>query len=93
MFHSKEGLRLGPIYRGVLREICDSVGFEYSFFATKQNLIDESLLESRNTIAHGEFIKIEFRRYVELHDQVIGMMEVVKTLAENAAVLEKFKRT
>jgi hypothetical protein len=77
----------------VLREICGTLGLEFSPFETKENLIDEALVESRNTIAHGEFLRIDRDRYHGLHEQVVGMMDSMKTLVENAAVLGQYRQT
>jgi RiboL-PSP-HEPN len=74
----------------VLREIVDSLGLDYRDFETKAELIDEGLLESRNTIAHGEFLLVTPERFSQLHSEVIAMMETFSTQVTNAAALRRF---
>lgn len=37
----------------VLQNIIDTLGLDYDYYATKEKLLDDKLLNSRNTIAHG----------------------------------------
>jgi len=75
----------------VLKEIIDTLGLDFSPFETKSHLIDEALLRSRNTIAHGEYLLITERRYEELSREVLGMMENFRTQVQNAALSYAFK--
>lgn len=76
----------------VLREIIDTLGLDYTPFLTKETLLDEGLLERRNTIAHGEYLAITDDRYVELHSEVFSMMEEFTTQITNSAVLGSYRR-
>jgi MAE_28990/MAE_18760-like HEPN len=69
----------------ILREITCILGLDYSLYETKQILIDEKPLARRNTIAHGNFLQLDKQDYLELHVQVIGMMEVFRNQVENCA--------
>ncbi len=75
----------------VLRDIVETLGLEFAPFETKIHLIDESLLRSRNTIAHGEYLVIDEDHYGDIADNVLNMMESFRTQLENAAVLGQFK--
>jgi hypothetical protein len=75
----------------VLREIIDTLGLDYTPFETKTHLIDESLLWSRNTIAHGEYLTVTEGHYEEIAREVLGMMDNFRTQVENATVLHAFK--
>ncbi len=68
-----------------LRDVMDTLGLDYSPFATKGQLIDETLLASRNTIAHGEYLTITESTYRDTHKEVLRMMETFRTLVQNAA--------
>ena len=50
----------------VLREIIEKLGFDYSFYVTKEHLINENLVKKRNTIAHGSYLLIDAASFGEL---------------------------
>lgn len=74
----------------VLKEIIDTLGLDYSEFETKELFLDELLLKTRNTIAHGEYLLITVETYLEWQDQVLQMLERYRTQVENAAVLRRY---
>lgn len=74
----------------VLRDILDALGLDYSDFATKEKLLDELLLKKRNTIAHGEYLLATVGDYLEIHGQVLEMIEVFRIQVENAAALKRY---
>ena len=76
----------------VFREIILSLGLSYVGFATKEKLIDEKLLANRNEIAHGEDCLVGHDEYIELHDQMLGIMQELYDLIENSAVTEAYRR-
>lgn len=55
--------------------------------------IDHELVDSRNSIAHGELKEISEDAFNNLYDFVIEAMERFKTSLENAAALKKYKKT
>src|SRR5262245_54137437 len=59
----------------VLRDIIDTLGLDFGPFATKTLLIDERLVQRRNTIAHGEYLDLESNDVIELHDEILDMMD------------------
>lgn len=75
----------------ILKELLATIGVDFSPFELKSNLIDEQLLNYRNTIAHGEFLQIQQKDYRNLHDEVFKMMVLIKTEIENAVALDSFK--
>lgn len=76
-----------------LREMVTTIGLDFSPFETKSKLIDEQLLKYRNNIAHGKFLQINSKDYVNLHNEVTNMIEVFKTDIENAVLLTRYLRT
>lgn len=76
----------------VFENICNSVGIDHKLYETKYNLIDESLLNRRNRIAHGEYVGLTADDYRNLADEVITLLRNFKTDIENAATLGKYKR-
>lgn len=75
----------------VLAEITDTLGLDFTPFRTKANLIDETLLRTRNTVAHGEYLLLTIERYEQLAQEVLAMMENFRTQVQNAAALRQFK--
>jgi MAE_28990/MAE_18760-like HEPN len=88
----KDGIRTrANLSSGVLHDIIETLGLNYSIFATKENLLDEGLLAKRNTIAHGEYLEVTVDRFNELHEQIIGLMNELRTQIDNAAVLKQYR--
>lgn len=61
-----------------LRELSCLLEFNYSIFELKENLIDNSLLKSRNMISHGNYISISKDEYYIMHDDIVIMLELFK---------------
>jgi hypothetical protein len=54
----------------VLEEIVGTLGLDMLPFITKRHLIDTSLVNRRNHIAHGAFLDVELEDYLALHDEL-----------------------
>lgn len=76
----------------LFREIITTLGFDYTRYATKENLIDEKLLRSRNEIAHGQFLLVNFEDYLGLHDTILKLMELFRNQIENSALTHSYRR-
>ena len=69
----------------VLNEILDDIGYtgDRNQYLLDKGLIDESLLGSRNQIAHGEMhsstnLKMDAKQYCFLHDKICQLIELFK---------------
>lgn len=69
----------------VLVEICEAIGLPYDQFITRKQLIDRSLCDARNDIAHGRFVYADYDTFKELHKNVIGMLESIRSLVTRYA--------
>jgi len=76
----------------ILKEITCILGIDFSFYSTKTVLINISLLKRRNEIAHGNYSELNRDEYIDLQEEVIGMLEIFRTQIENAAIEKKFMR-
>ncbi|NJO71396.1 MAG: hypothetical protein HC825_06300 [Oscillatoriales cyanobacterium RM1_1_9] len=75
----------------VLKEITCILGLDYSLYETKQKLIDSTLLAKRNYVAHGEYLNLEKKDYLQLHSQVIDMMDTFRNQIDNCASVESYR--
>lgn len=76
----------------ILKEITHTLDIDFSLYSTKSKIIDEKLLDTRNKIAHGEYLTIDRENYTDLHTNIIEMLETFRNQIENAAINEDFKR-
>jgi hypothetical protein len=74
----------------VLEEILFVVGIDESKFSHKKSLIND-LVDARNNIAHGDYLRVEYDAYHNMHQDVQILMEQLKIEIENAATLEKYR--
>ena len=87
MIDTKSNLR-----HQVLADILLKIGLPAETFATKGNLIDITLCDSRNSIAHGREYFPAPDDFPQLMDEVIGMMEQIHDLIAAAARLSQYRR-
>ncbi|MBX9456902.1 MAG: hypothetical protein KL863_13195 [Rhizobium sp.] len=76
----------------VFANIATSIDVPIDRYETKFNLIDESLVGRRNSIAHGEYLDLKSEEFLQLADDVLTLMRWYKTDLENAASLASYKR-
>ncbi|MDW3210674.1 MAG: MAE_28990/MAE_18760 family HEPN-like nuclease [Reichenbachiella sp.] len=76
----------------VLKDILISLGLELSHFESKENFIDKKLVDTRNDIAHGTYRDIVYEDFEIVYNNVIPLMEYYKSLIENSAVQESYKK-
>lgn len=76
----------------VLEEILFVVGIDETKFRPKKSLIND-LVDSRNNIAHGDYLRVAFDTYEILHEDTQALMKSLKIEIENAATLKSFKIT
>jgi hypothetical protein len=76
----------------ILKEITYILGIDFSHYSTKSVLIDTKLLKTRNEIAHGTYSTCDREEYIELHTEVIEMLDIFRNQIENAALERKFRQ-
>lgn len=76
----------------ILGEISCLLGLDYSFYRTREIIIDEQLLKRRNAIAHGEYLSLDRDEYRDLQRQILEMMEYFRNQVENNAAQQLYLR-
>lgn len=74
-------------------EIMATIGLPCTDYEASYKLIDSVLLEKRNRIAHGERIEsleLDQERYCDLHDKILGLIQLFATQVSNAASLKLY---
>ncbi len=66
------------------------IGIDHAQYSTRFPLIDNVLLKSRNSIAHGQYLTITPLSFQNLIDEVLEMLRWFKTDIENAVVNQSF---
>lgn len=75
----------------VFANIAKSLGIQIGPYEMKFNLIDSSLVNNRNKIAHGEFFELKADDFLKLSDEVLSLIRGYKNDVLNEAVLGNYK--
>ena len=59
----------------VMEDILCTLGMDDASYLSKGQLIDNRLLYNRNNIAHGKFLTVDVNSYIDLHYQVIELID------------------
>ncbi|MEA2757178.1 MAG: hypothetical protein QOJ54_3467, partial [Aliidongia sp.] len=76
----------------VFTNIATSIDISTDVYEAKYHLIDESLVQRRNKVAHGEYLDLGADDFLVLANEVIMIMRNFKTDLQNAASLEAYNR-
>ncbi|MFD8890351.1 MAE_28990/MAE_18760 family HEPN-like nuclease [Streptomyces sp. NPDC059566] len=76
----------------VLSDILGCIGFDPDVFATKSNLIDKTLCDGRNAIAHGRDYYPNPEEFESLHDEVMEMLTEIRGTIMAHARDKKYRR-
>lgn len=68
----------------VFQNIAGWIGVDATRYETKFHFLDQSLLERRNRIAHGEYLDVDSHAFEGLVDETILLLRWFKTDIENA---------
>lgn len=74
----------------VFREIIFTLSLSEEKFTIYKSFIDD-LVDTRNHIAHGNYLKVEYKECITMCDDLTTLLEILKTEIVNSATLELFK--
>ncbi len=78
----------------VLKEIISILGLDFSIYEENGIFeLDDDLLRTRNSVAHGKYEIMRRDEFIELHRQIIKLMELFLNQITNAALTKAYKRT
>ena len=75
----------------VFEEVVCVLGLNRHRYLSRKVLIDERLVRNRNALAHGQYLEIEEDEYLDLHSNVIDVVELFRTDLENAAATSAYR--
>lgn len=75
----------------VLQEILFILDLEDNHIESQKDLVND-LVNERNFIAHGEHTLIDFETFENFYNDTIALMEYIRTIIENNANQEKYKK-
>ena len=75
----------------VFQQIAGSLGIDLGPYRHLYPYIDETIVNNRNKIAHGEFIQLSVSDFHALVDRVADLMRMYKTDLENIVISNRFK--
>jgi hypothetical protein len=76
----------------VLKDIVSRIGISYTPYELYENLIDESLVRTRNRVAHGEYEVPTVEDFRELQARVVAMLNAFTVDVRNAAATGAYHR-
>lgn len=76
----------------VFKEILDTLGFDDSFYETKEKLIDQTLVENRNNVAHGQITSFDKTEFLNLYNEIQSMIDFFKEQIVNSAINKTYKK-
>ena len=48
-------------------------------------------MNARNTIAHGSYLQTDLSGYIDVQDEVLGLMELFRNQIENSAITKAYR--
>jgi hypothetical protein len=82
--------RIGNLNYERFEQIMSFIAIDVAKYVPRKQLIDESLVEMRNKIAHGQHLTLDSEGLKDLSDEVLVLIRWVKTDIENAVTTKSY---
>lgn len=73
-----------------LRDVLSCLLIPEAEYFSKENLIDNALVDRRHKIAHGQRFDPDVSDFVDLYPEIISLMELFRNQVENAAATKNY---
>lgn len=83
---------VGNLTFSLFEEIAQFLAIDLSSYQARRNFIDESLINTRNKIAHGESLEVDLESAQTAFAEVIVLMRAFKTDIENSVTAKSYLR-
>jgi len=77
----------------ILVDIFLTLGIDYERYSSKEQFINQRLLDTRNSIAHGNYLCVTKDEFLESYSIVFELLENIKTDLQNACVEKRYLRS
>ncbi|HYM94278.1 MAG TPA: MAE_28990/MAE_18760 family HEPN-like nuclease [Chitinophagaceae bacterium] len=74
-------------------EYCILLGIDITPFETKRQFIDKKLVQNRHTIAHGKYLKVDIKSFMEIYSITLVLLKTFKERILNSALIAAYRRT
>jgi hypothetical protein len=85
--------KIGNLNYELFVEMMGFFGIDTAKYATKSVMIDESLLKRRNSIAHGDYLDVEYEDAISLSKEILEILGRIKDDLGDAAALKSYLRS
>ena len=77
----------------VLADILCLIGIDSTGYAMEQPTLDSRLLKNRNSVAHGQYLAIDYHEYDDIHKKIVDLMGTLRDDIAEAADKDKYLRS
>ena len=73
-------------------EVIFTIGIDPAYYESKEHFLDDILLEKRHHIAHGDRNTVDNEEYVQLHRDVILMLDIFHQQIIDSVINQSYKK-
>lgn len=77
----------------VVKDIFNTIGLDFSPYATKEKYIDTDMLSNRHKAVHGEYVNVSRDAFEDTKKEILGFMDSFANLVLDAAEKQEFLKT
>jgi len=90
---STNPIRTSNLRYDVFEEVITILGLDRSNYELRKNFINKKLVDNRNTIAHGNFLKVNYDTFLDIYKGTMDLLNRYKNDVLNSAILKTYRIT